>query len=164
MKFEYLLNGLTCANCAAKIENDIKKLDNVSSASVSAISSSLVLSLRENIDIKTEIEGIVHKYEPDVTVIEKDKKQNQKAYDRGHSNSRDNDSSKREIIQLATGALIFAVSFILEIIDINARLTAALFVTGYLILGSGVLSRAFKNITKGQILLSAPRIFLYIKF
>ncbi|MBU5585249.1 cation transporter, partial [Enterococcus sp. S181_ASV_20] len=29
MKKEYILEGLTCANCAGKIENDVKKISGI---------------------------------------------------------------------------------------------------------------------------------------
>ena len=34
MKKTYLLEGLDCANCAAEVERNVAKLDNVNSASV----------------------------------------------------------------------------------------------------------------------------------
>ncbi len=68
MKKKFLLEGLNCANCAAKIENDINKLDGVECASINLITTKLII---EAVDEKMQTivetaERIVKKYEPDV--------------------------------------------------------------------------------------------------
>lgn len=68
MKVKYILEDLDCANCAAKIEEEISKLDGVNSVNVSFISTKMTLELaEENVDeILSKIEKIVKKIEPDV--------------------------------------------------------------------------------------------------
>ena len=48
MKKTYKLTDLDCANCAAKMENAIKKIDGVSDASVSFLTQKLVLEADES--------------------------------------------------------------------------------------------------------------------
>lgn len=68
MKKKFILEGLNCANCSAKIENDISKLDGVENATVNLMTTKLIIegdgSKMDNI-IKMA-EKIVNKYEPDV--------------------------------------------------------------------------------------------------
>ncbi len=68
MKVKYILEDLDCANCAAKMEEEISKLDGVNSVNVSFISTKMTLELaEENVDeILSKVEKIVKKIEPDV--------------------------------------------------------------------------------------------------
>lgn len=47
MKKIVKLEGLCCANCAAKIEEEVKKLDGVESASLSFMTQRLVLEVED---------------------------------------------------------------------------------------------------------------------
>lgn len=68
MKKKFILEGLNCANCLAKIEREINALEGVSSASISLMTSKMVIEGED--DNMPEIiklaEKIVNKYEPDV--------------------------------------------------------------------------------------------------
>jgi copper chaperone CopZ len=70
MKKKYMLDGLCCANCAAKIENGIGKLDGVTSASVSFLTTKLTVEGDDDKfgEIETQVKKIVKKIEPDVVV------------------------------------------------------------------------------------------------
>ena len=48
MKKTYLLEGLDCANCAAEVERNVAKLDNVNSASVNFLTLKMVLDVNED--------------------------------------------------------------------------------------------------------------------
>lgn len=68
-KYKYRLNNLDCANCANKIEERLKKENNLSDVVVNF--SSLTLSFMSNDDIKIEdISDIVTKIEPEVVVTD----------------------------------------------------------------------------------------------
>ena len=70
-KYKYRLNNLDCANCANKIEERLKKENNLSDVVVNF--SSLTLSFMSNDDIKIEdISDIVTKIEPEVVVTKTD--------------------------------------------------------------------------------------------
>jgi len=69
MLFE--LQGLECANCAAKIETRVKSMPQISAGEVNFMQQSLrvILTNREQESAAVrEIESIVHSFEPDVTV------------------------------------------------------------------------------------------------
>ena len=70
MKKTLKLEGLDCANCAAKIESAVAKLDGVSSAALSFVTTKLVIEADEtNMDAIVEsTKSIVKKFEPDVVV------------------------------------------------------------------------------------------------
>jgi len=70
MKKTFKLEGLDCANCAAKIENAVKVLDGVTFASVNFMTTKMII---EGDDAKFEqivksAHDIVKKLEPDVIV------------------------------------------------------------------------------------------------
>lgn len=80
-KYKYRLNNLDCANCANKIEERLKKENNLSDVVVNF--SSLTLSFMSNDDIKIEdISNIVTKIEPEVVVtkIDEESKGTKKNY------------------------------------------------------------------------------------
>lgn len=68
MKKKFILEGLDCANCAAKIEREINGLDGVECASLNLMTTKLVIEGEDNkmSEIARSAEKIVNKYEPDV--------------------------------------------------------------------------------------------------
>ena len=66
MKKTYRLENLGCANCAAKMERAICKLDGVKNATVNYITTKLVLDAEdaEMERIEQQARKIVKKYEP----------------------------------------------------------------------------------------------------
>lgn len=67
MKKVIALQDLDCANCAAKMENGIKKIDGVNSASISFISQKMVLDIDDARaeQILKEIKAVCKRIEPD---------------------------------------------------------------------------------------------------
>lgn len=70
MKRTFKLEGLDCANCAAKIEHAVKVLDGVTSASVNFMTTKMVIEGDDTKfdDIVKSANAIVNKLEPDVIV------------------------------------------------------------------------------------------------
>ncbi|HHY81589.1 MAG TPA: heavy metal transporter [Clostridiales bacterium] len=70
MTKKFILKGLGCANCAAKMENAISKLDGVKSASVNFITTKLTIEGEDDRmdEILKEAEKIIKKIEPDVVM------------------------------------------------------------------------------------------------
>lgn len=71
MKKTFKLEDLDCANCAAKMENGIKKIDGVKSATVSFMTQKLTLEADDDkFDaILKEAVKVCKKVEPDCTII-----------------------------------------------------------------------------------------------
>lgn len=70
MKKTYLLEGLECANCAAKMEKAIGALDGVQSVSVRFLTAKMVLEAEEEKipAIEKAAEKIIRKLEPDTVM------------------------------------------------------------------------------------------------
>lgn len=56
----YIVEGMSCASCAAHIEDSLKQIDNLSDVNVNLATSRLTLSRGEGID-RNEVEKIVEK-------------------------------------------------------------------------------------------------------
>lgn len=71
MKKVYRLQNLDCANCAAKMERSIAKIEGIESVSISFMAQKLTLEFREEHfeDIKTKMVAIIKKIEPDCEII-----------------------------------------------------------------------------------------------
>ncbi|EFR33146.1 TPA: cation transporter [Streptococcus pyogenes] len=70
MKKKFILEGLDCANCAAKMEKAINELDGVKEATVNFMTTKLVIDGEDEKmpTIIAESEKIVKKIEPDTTM------------------------------------------------------------------------------------------------
>ncbi len=70
MKKSYKLENLDCANCAAKIEDAIKKIDGIKSASVSFFAQKIEIEFdRDETTLVAEIKKIISKIEPDCELL-----------------------------------------------------------------------------------------------
>ncbi|MGN1094208.1 MAG: cation transporter [Candidatus Neoclostridium sp.] len=67
MKKVIRLENLDCANCAAKMENRIKKIDGISGATVSFMTQKMILEIEEarSEQILGEVKKVCAKVEPD---------------------------------------------------------------------------------------------------
>ena len=67
MKKVIALQDLDCANCSAKMENGIKKIDGVNSASISFMTQKMVLDIDDARaeQIIKEIKAVCKRIEPD---------------------------------------------------------------------------------------------------
>ncbi|MCB6547000.1 copper ion binding protein, partial [Blautia glucerasea] len=72
MKRIFLLKGLDCPNCSAKIEKEVGELDGVQSSVVNLMKQTLIINVAQTAadTIASQIETIVHSHEPDVEVQE----------------------------------------------------------------------------------------------
>lgn len=70
MHRSFKIQNLGCANCVAKMENDINKLDGVSKASISFMTQRLTLDADDTRfdDIINECDRICKKYEPETSI------------------------------------------------------------------------------------------------
>lgn len=72
MKKTYLLEGLCCANCAAKIERGVAAIDGVEEANVNFLTTKLTFSGDDGRieEIIKKAKKVVRKVEPDVEIKE----------------------------------------------------------------------------------------------
>ncbi|MDS1030590.1 heavy metal translocating P-type ATPase [Bacillota bacterium LX-D] len=137
---ELLLDGLGCANCAAKIEEQVGKLPGVTMSSVNFAARTLVIESEgaEEIDqIVFQARAIVKRIEPEVNVVEgkQDEVQGE-------------EKNKSEAIRLIAGAILFLTAFIFKF---PFWVEFGLYLISYALVGAEVLWRAGKNIAKGQV-------------
>ncbi|MGN0345246.1 MAG: cation transporter [Lachnospiraceae bacterium] len=71
MKKKFKLQDLDCANCAAKMEEAIKKIEGVNDASMSFMTQKLTIDAAdERFDaIMDEVEKVCAKVEPDMKIL-----------------------------------------------------------------------------------------------
>jgi len=72
MKKLFKIKGIDCANCAAHLEEKIKKVEGVENASISFFTEKMVIECsEENKDeVMKNIQKIVKREEPDATIEE----------------------------------------------------------------------------------------------
>ena len=140
MKREFVLEGLNCPNCSAKIQADTEKLPEVSAAVLNLMKQTLTLEISKDDDIFGKVERIVHRYEPDVKVHLKEE---------GHVHHEEFDV-KKMLLRMGLGAAVFAAGLLLGgAIPLPVQL--ALYIAAYIILGYDVVLSAVKNIVKGHV-------------
>jgi len=71
MKKVFRMEDLECANCAAKMEEAIGRLDGVQSASVSFMAQKLTISVEDHLfdAVLEQAQKIVSKIEPDCVIV-----------------------------------------------------------------------------------------------
>ena len=72
MKKNYILEDLDCANCAAKIEEGVKKIEGVTECSVSFVTEKMIVEMEDEKEKEVEktMKKVVKKIEPDVNLKE----------------------------------------------------------------------------------------------
>lgn len=73
MKKVFRIEELDCANCAAKMENGIKKIEGIVNAAVSFMTKRLTVEFAEDYDIDSLMKSVVSvckKVEPDCSIKE----------------------------------------------------------------------------------------------
>ena len=68
MKRQFRLENLDCANCAAKIEEDVSKMQGVNSANLNFMTTKLTVEFDDALKptIADSIQNIIYKYESNV--------------------------------------------------------------------------------------------------
>ena len=149
----YLLKGLDCPNCSAKIEKEVGELDGVTSSTVNLMNQTLTVQAGTSVaaSLLDTVTTIVHSHEPDVEVSEKQLeatapvKKDEKA-------AVYNDEDKKRTIRLAVGAVVYAIGMALTVFaKLPTLAELAFLIVAYVILGWDVVWQAVKNITRGQI-------------
>ena len=149
----YLLKGLDCPNCSAKIEKEVGELDGVTSSTVNLMNQTLTVQAGTSVaaSLLDTVTTIVHSHEPDVEVSEKQLeatapvKKDEKA-------AVYNDEDKKRTIRLAVGAVVYTIGMALTVFaKLPTLAELAFLIVAYVILGWDVVWQAVKNITRGQV-------------
>ena len=72
MKSKFKIKGLDCANCAAELEREIKKVEGIEEAVISFMTERMELEYDETRkeEILQKVKKLIKKEEPDVTLEE----------------------------------------------------------------------------------------------
>lgn len=139
---ELTLQGLNCANCAGKIEEQIKRLNTVDEANLNFINKEVKIKIKESSskkDVYSQIVNIVKEIEPDVKVYDKDD---------GKEEEKD-DFLKKSIIRFSFGTVFFITALFLK--NKMDMLSLLSFIISYLFFGADVVIKAVRNILKGDL-------------
>lgn len=155
IKKEYILEGLCCGNCAAKIEREISNLNGVNSASVDLLSRTLSMDL-VGVDstalssLAAQADTIIKRHDSQIVMIEKEIAQpGQKTFQKLTEADPSLDVKKWAYrLRLGIGAVLFVIGMVF---DFEQPLDFAIFLISYLLVGGDVVLRAAKNIAKGQV-------------
>ena len=153
----FILEGLDCPNCAAKIEAKIRSLREIEYASVTYANKQLRVSSAMDEGLQNLIQAAVDSVEDGVTVTERKRVVRQNNVNASEKKSvpekKEMDPEKASLIQIFAGAALFLIAEILEktISGVPDFMLNGLLTVSYLILGGKVLLTAFRNIKKGQV-------------
>ena len=144
----YLLENLGCANCAAKMEKQIRELPGVHYASITFATKQLRLSAENPEALLPRIQEICASIESEVIVRERENRQPPAPASKA-SSSRLAGHGK-EIALVAAGAALFLAGEVLGHLNFSL-LSLCVLAAAYILLGGKVVLTALRNIGKGQI-------------
>ena len=151
-KKEYLLEGLCCANCAAKIEREVKDLLEVKEASINLMNGKLSITLQDiTADLTSKIKKIVASHEPSVKVkdLSEDKEADNKEADNKEEKHSIVDAEIKIYLYRLLGAVLITTVF--SLVEALEAVKMAALIIAYLLVGYDILINAFKNILKGKL-------------
>ena len=135
--YKYTLEGLDCANCAKKIEDEIAKTKGYEDVIVNF--STLKLTFKsDNPNAKKEVTEIVKKLEPDVEILDDGEKKQEK--------EEHNDS---DIARIVIGIVIYLIALIG---NFGTIITNILTIISFVVLLYKTAKKAWKQVTKNKVL------------
>jgi len=144
-KVEINMIGLHCASCANKIEDGVKKVEGLKDCYLDFANNKLIIHVNsiEEVDrITNEAVQIIKKYEPHLAleIIKDDIKTENKGIE--------DSTAKRKLIKLGLGVVFFAGALLF---NFALPIKLSIFLLSYLLVGGDVLTKAIKNILRGQV-------------
>ena len=153
MEETLLLKDLNCANCAAKIEDRIRKMDVIETANFTLATHQLKLtgSWEDREALKRDIQDICDAIEEGVTVADYERK-SKAAVDDGRDNNQDNDAVTIAVIVVGLLFMIYeALTSFVPSIGLPESIETPIYYVAYVLLAFPVLRTAARNILKGEI-------------
>jgi Cd2+/Zn2+-exporting ATPase len=141
-----VLQGLDCANCAAKIEKQTGELSGVTTSTLDFVSKKLMIEVEDDKQLPSIVEQatqIVNRLEPDVEVIEEDSL----AKGTLHEDHRKAEM-RSKILRISIGGILTGIA---AFAPLAFPFDFSLFVVAYILIGGEIVARAIKNIARGQV-------------
>ena len=154
MEETLLLKDLNCANCAAKIEDRIRKMDVVETANFTLATHQLKLtgSWEDREALKRDIQDICDAIEEGVTVADYERKSKATMDDHGHDHDHGSDAVTIAVIVAGLLFMIYDVlSSFVPSISLPESIETPIYYVAYILLAFPVLRIAGRNILKGQV-------------
>ena len=145
----YTIEGLDCANCAAKIEHKIQAMPQIDEATLTFATKQLKVTSTQSDSsmLKSELESVCLSVEDGVSLEEKSASVPSRKISDGFWVQNNGD-----LLPIIIGAVLFTAGMIMEhVLALPTIVLFIIFAVGYLILGGQVLLASAKNISKGQI-------------
>lgn len=137
---QYHLQGLTCPNCAALIEQETGTLPQVTQAQMNLMTQTLTLHTLQDTQLDTAVTAIVKNHEPTVNVV---------PGKRGTLDEAPEGPDGRHLLYIGGG--LFALGLLAQSFLKPLWLAMLPLVAAYLVTGLPVLKRAGRNILRGQV-------------
>ena len=137
-KYIFHLKGLTCANCAGKIEEALKKMPDMENLHYDFLNDELILeSEKESKDLKIEIQEIVDSIEDGVIVTEEIGEEIE-------------EEEEEENFSIYKCIFVFLGLLILHFVKLNEKISLISYLILYVIIGYDIVKPSILKITKGN--------------
>ena len=143
----YIIEGLDCANCAAKMERKIQAMSEIQAATITFATKQLRFAADDPERLVPQLEKACQTIESEVMLVAKDTKPVSREKKEGIWSEHKND-----LISIISGAVLFAAGLIADhAMGAGTSVLLPIFLIGYAVLGLEVLWTSAKNISKGQV-------------
>lgn len=151
MEKSYYLKGLDCANCAAKIERAVTKVDGVKTANVDFMSQKMSITCeQENLPtVEAQAYKLIGQLEPDVAVVPTESEGLQNEHSHGHTHDHQHSGGENGNLWriIVTG---LALALLLWLNPIGLPRVIA-YVAVYALIGGDIVKNAVMNIFHGEV-------------
>ena len=145
----FVIDGLDCAHCAAKIEDKVLEIDGIEDAVLTFATKQLKITADRPGTYLPQIEEVCRSVEPDASVRLKDDRRTAEAAQK--EKDEEADEARKDLTQIIAGAVLFAAGLIAGGLGIGIA-ALIIYIAAYLILGLPVLRKALANIKNGNML------------
>ena len=139
----YLIDGLDCANCAAKVEAKIQAMPEVETATVVFAAKQLRVSARSHEGLLEKMQQVTDSVEEGVTLSHRT--------EQTPAAQEPEEGQKKDLIAIVLGGVLFAAGELMELLGAPLYAILLALVPAYLILGGEVVLTALKNMVKGRV-------------
>ena len=166
----YTIEGLCCANCAAKIEDKINQLEGVE-ATITFATRQLRVNAEKPDSLLEQMQSIVSSIEPDARIAHEHHHDHQHhehehcgcdhnhdhcdcEHDHHEHHHHENRHVGSGLLPLVIGAVLFVAGLVLDMAKLQLLgfpISVACYVAAYVVLGRRVLLAAGKNLIKGHV-------------
>jgi Cd2+/Zn2+-exporting ATPase len=141
-QYDFLIEDIDCADCAAKVERKIAAIDGIEDVSLDFMNSHLKYRCdpARSAELEAEMRAEVKKEEPDAVVSAWTEKKKVRAEEE------EEEEEKNVLPRIIIGGILFVISLFLD-----NQIGFVLAGIAYVVLGYDVIIRAFKGIGHGQL-------------